>query len=1004
MKPMQPTRNRIVLGIMLPLLLAAAVTAAGNPAGDLQGPARQMQEARQLFQLGQYAAAASAFDLAGDLLTGSLFQDDAEFQQIRALEASGQEAQALLAWRQWLTDNPDSPLRVEAQLAVAWNLTRGGQPAAAEQAMADLAASEPWLGKDQRLCLVRAAAAHAGGNHEGTLGHLAAARQAGPLPAVGLMLEGMSQSWLGQDFAAAVAFQELIDEHRESPLRGYALMAKGGIFPGQENFRAAADEFDRWARQTTRPDHRAEAEYMAAACLFLGGAEQQGLEAMHQVAVSHAGATGLAPDDLSEDLGARALFSLGEMRWLQGEYELAIVRFNEVLTFYFASELAGSALYRTGRCLDALGRTTEANSTYQAVAEGYPYAPEAPAAVYLAGVGLFEQGQYLAAAPYFQLILDRYSGTVGNVYVFTDAGQQELVEASLCLLEYSYYQAGEYGQMAGAPHLALQKMPPSPSMWRAYTLLLDADALAAVDRYPEAQQTLATLLQEFPDHAVGIRANRLLAWTYARQGRQDLAIETEQSMVARYSAQDDRENLGASLLTIAHSHFNAKRYDQAALSYRQYVTGYPDQGHKLTALYQEGLCYVRLGQAGDAVDRWAEITAEAPQSPQARKAWQRSGDILFQAGHFDAAREQFTALMASFPDQQAQAAAILRLGRCDYNEGKGREALALFRQIETGFADSPEAAEAIEGITQILYSLGLQGDSEAMQELVAGYPDSPLAPEGAFELARGVYEAGDYAAAADRFDDLCGKYPRYSAADRNFYYAADAREKAGQLARAEQAWNGFLRYFPHSELAPAGRFHLAAMRFNDGRYHLAVEDFRRVLAMAAEDEIHAAALFNLAMCHRILGESGQALAVLEQFREKQFTGTGREIDVARTLGEIHREQGHLREAARQFQAAVELGASPDEAVELNYLAGICLKEAGDFEGALGAYAMSIESDDKTNNFRLSALAQTADLCEQDGNFDGALAAYRDLITNATDPALIGAAQHRVTQLEAALGR
>ena len=36
--------------------------------------------------------------------------------------------------------------------------------------------------------------------------------------------------------------------------------------------------------------------------------------------------------------------------------------------------------------------------------------------------------------------------------------------------------------------------------------------------------------------------------------------------------------------------------------------------------------------------------------------------------------------------------------------------------------------------------------------------------------------------------------------------------------------------------------------------------------------------------------------------------------------------------------------------------------------------------------------------------DGALAAYRDLITNATDPALIGAAQHRVTQLEAALGR
>ena len=67
----------------------------------------------------------------------------------------------------------------------------------------------------------------------------------------------------GQDFAAAVAFQELIDEHRESPLRGYALMAKGGIFPGQENFRAAADEFDRFASETDDPALRGDALLVA---------------------------------------------------------------------------------------------------------------------------------------------------------------------------------------------------------------------------------------------------------------------------------------------------------------------------------------------------------------------------------------------------------------------------------------------------------------------------------------------------------------------------------------------------------------------------------------------------------------------------------------------------------------------------------------------------------------------------------------------------------------------
>jgi tetratricopeptide (TPR) repeat protein len=128
------------------------------------------------------------------------------------------------------------------------------------------------------------------------------------------------------------------------------------------------------------------------------------------------------------------------------------------------------------------------------------------------------------------------------------------------------------------------------------------------------------------------------------------------------------------------------------------------------------------------------------------------------------------------------------------------------------------------------------------------------------------------------------------------------------------------------------------------------------------------------------------------------------VAVARALGEIHQQQGHLREAARQFTLAVELGAGGDEAVELNYLAGLCLKQAGDLTEALSAYALAIAFPEKNNTFRLSALAQTADLHEQQGDFKSALGAYRDLMTNAADPALAGAAGERAAQLEAALGQ
>jgi hydroxyacylglutathione hydrolase len=66
------------------------------------------------------------------------------------------------------------------------------------------------------------------------------------------------------------------------------------------------------------------------------------------------------------------------------------------------NSVAASAQYRVGRCLDALGRKNDATGTYQAVVSGYPLEPEAPAAAYLAGVGLLAQNRPRAAAPYFR--------------------------------------------------------------------------------------------------------------------------------------------------------------------------------------------------------------------------------------------------------------------------------------------------------------------------------------------------------------------------------------------------------------------------------------------------------------------------------------------------------------------------------------------------------------------------------------------------------------------------
>lgn len=981
-------------GVILAVaLLLAGPVLAGMPGEAGPEGATRSAQGETAWQSARYAAAAEHYEQAQKKLRGTWFEDDAALARLLAWTAAGDDAKAAELYGKWSDRYGDSPLRAEADLAQAWNRLRAEDIEGAGKVLRKMTERDPWSARQPQVRTLAAALEIAAGRPRAALEILNDRPDplVEDLPALGLLLSAHCHETLGDVRSAALAAQELLRQHPDSDLCGYAWLTKGRVYGAAEDFRDADRAFTDFAAKTSRADLRGEAEFLAAECRYLGGDENSGMDAMADLADRHTGA----------DLAARAHFALGEMRWRRGEFDTALLDFDRVLAGYFDHELAGSARYRLGRCLDALGRTGEANAAYQAVAAGHPYAPEAPAAVYLAGVGLLEQDNPEAAAPYFQLVLDRYAGH-GAEYVFTSPEHQELVEASLCLLEYSYYSSGQFGRLSGSAHLALQKMPPSGSIWRAYALLLDADALAAQQRFPESQATLDRLLTEFPDHAVGVRANRLLAWTYARQGREDLAIETERTMLARYSAQDDRENLAAARLTMAHSLFNAKDFEAAAAAYAEFLGTDPDHVDAPLAWYQQGLCFQRLGREGDAVDVWSRITKSYPGSDWAGRAWQRSGDVYFQTGHFDEARTCYHSLLADFPGDEAQAAALLRLGRCDFNEGDAQAALDRFRELRSRYPESNESADVEPDLTQALYALGTGGQPACLEELAREHPDSPLAPEARFELARQALEAGQQERAGQLFGDLVGRYPDYSAADRAAFLAVEAGAADDPAPETLAAWQRFLEHFPASDLAPTARFRIASLRFEGGEYHRAARDFEQVLTLEAGDEIHAAALYNLALARRINGELAEAERALRRYRDADYDLYGREAEVARALGEICEEQGRYMDAADEYAAVLELAAQEDTAVEMSYRAGLCLSEAGHPKEALASFERSVACVDKSNPYRLSALARIAALREQSGELKQALAAYRDLIAHAGDATLVGAARERAHEIETVL--
>jgi TolA-binding protein len=940
------------------------------------------------YEFGRYRQAAELFDKAKKKDKQRYHTDDAEFLAIISMEADGRDIEAAKEWKNWIKKYDDSPILPEALLAKSWNAIRRDSLREAKETLDHLEVNHSFMMGDDRVRLALATIAYLGGQPEQAetiIGDISG-------NAAATYLKGLCCQAQGQMLKAASFYQKVFERFPESTVRDTAILAKANIFLLSKAYKSAVEEFDRVIERATNENVRAEADLRKAACLFLDGDAERGAASLREVVQNYTGTT----------FAARAQLLLGEVLAGRSMYEEAILEFNNVLTDYFEHDLAASAQYRVGRCLDALDRQNEATSAYQLVVSGYPMAPQAPAAAYLAGAGLLAQNRPQAAIPYFQLVLDRYANDdQRQVIAFSSPEHQELVEASLCLLEYSYHLLGDTGQLSGVPHLMLQKMPPSNSQWRAYALLIDADALAAQARYDESQSVLQTLIREFPEHEIGISANRLLAWNYAQQGEEGLAIETEEKMLARYSTRKDSDHLSLAYLHKAHILFNKKEYKEAAATYDEFLQRFPSHPRQLLALYQSGLSYYRLQQNGDAVDRWEQLVETDPGAEIAERAWVRAGDLYFQAEHYEDAKRCYSGLLDNFSHSRAAALGMLRLAQCEFNAGQDREALKLYSVVIDRFPGTGIAREAKRGMENALYRLGQRSDgSELLAELVQQYPNSSFAADAQFEIAMRHYQAERYSEAADDFRRVVSQFPGYSAGDQAHYLMAESSAKAGLKEDAKIAYEQFLMFFPESDLRTTVRFRLGSCRFANEEYMRAAVDFTTVIDESDSDELKQASLFNLALCKKMLGDAEAAQSALENYRSTSPASDERRAEVAYQLGDIKEKAGDWEAAAKEYELALASNPSGDLHLEIYYRLGLCREQLGDVDGAIKIYSEAIASQSKSDAFRLSSVARCATLYEEKGVYKKAISAYQDLVRNAEDPELVVAAKERVSQLEA----
>ncbi len=967
------------------------LVAGGLAAGDKVG--LDLLWGNLHFTSDRFEKAADHFGKAAGRTDDPDLKAAAEFQRTAAEAAKlagANNVQAAELWQQWLDRNADSPLVTEAALRLVWIHLRDGEIRRAERSLTELGQRHRWLAETPQHRFARATVAFVDGDYAGSLA-LLENNTAGAAP---IYLAALCHQQMRQYLKAAASFQQVALEFPQSQLHDYALFAKANTFLRSHVYRSAAEDFAGVAQQAHDPQVRAESELRRAAAIHLDGDHDTAARLLREVVVVHGGT----------DVAARGQFLLGEVMMAAGNYPAAIAEYTQVLSHYFDKSIAASAQYRLGRCYDAMNQHGDAITSYMAVVSGYPLEPEAPAAAYMAGTALLDANDPRGAVPYFQIILDRYAHNQDSngTIVFATPENQELVEAALCMIEVSWHRVGDLGQLTGAPHAMLQKFPPSDSFWRAWATLIDADAMASQGNYTEVRANLEALRDNHPQHPAATGASQLLAWTYAQQGEEDLAIATSEDMLDRYTGQGDLRPFGQALLNVAHVRFNQGQYQEAADAYEEFISRYPDNEQRLLGLYQAGLCYLRLDRGGDAIDRWEAIVRTDPDVPMAEKAWARAGDLYFQADEYVEAKRCYQGLLDNFGTTSAASLGLLRIAQCDYNAGQDAVAVAGYEALIRRYPTSALRNEADQGIEAALYRMGQQDDGIAeLGLLLEKYPRGSFAPDAQFQIASRLYKQEDFVAAADEYRRVISQFPGYAEADRAQFLMAESYGRANDGAKARQGYEQFLGFFADSDLKTSAHFRLGMNHFEAGTYDQAAANFQAVLAAGNEPDIAKASLFNLGLCSRMQGNLEQAGGYFVEY-QSLYPNDDRAAAVAFHLGDTYDQSGRVFDAIAAFRAAARAKPDPALHAEIYYRMGGCFEKKDRTEKAIEAYTLAARGSEGNDPFRLSSVARCAVLFEDTDQYELALASYRDLMNNAGDPDLVAAARGRASEIAAAL--
>jgi TolA-binding protein len=265
-------------------------------------------------------------------------------------------------------------------------------------------------------------------------------------------------------------------------------------------------------------------------------------------------------------------------------------------------------------------------------------------------------------------------------------------------------------------------------------------------RYPDAREIFAGVLRGYPNHDKSLMVQRLIGHAYMKEGNYAAAHDAYSKVLRRLKPDDEKGHnetkdlIAAALYKLGESFKEKKNSVAAANTFARIAEEAPESRLAGESLFEAGELLESSGKPVEAAAMFERLTRKFPESDLSGRAWVKIGLIEEARNDSVAAADAFVKAFTHTGEAELDPK-LLWSAATNYREaGRTEKSYSTFRMFSERFPDHPDAAEAVFNMASIRKEQGRNKEALALYARVGtSAPATYFGAQSRFEIAEASF-------------------------------------------------------------------------------------------------------------------------------------------------------------------------------------------------------------------------------------------------------------------------